>query len=230
MTSPLALVAHDARLQYRYGIYVAYGFVIGFYVAVLTIGRGVLPGWAIALVIYTDPAAVGFFFLGALVMLERTEGVRTALATSPATAVQYLIGKTVTLVALALVACAAILAVHHTAPNPVLLLATIALTSVTFLGIGMPIALNFRTVSGYLIGSSGFLTPIIAPAFLALLDPMPGWLALWPPVAQLRLILVAMGYATADTVEIAYLLAVVAAGAVGATWLALTSLRKELGK
>lgn len=230
MSQLLVLAAHDARLQYRYGIYAAYAFVVGFYVLVLTVGRAILPDWAVGLVIYTDPAAVGFFFLGALMMLEKAEGVRTALAITPLTSAQYLGGKTVTLGGLAMLASVLLLLVHGHVPNPGLLLAAVLLTSVCFIGIGVPIALRFRTVNGYLVGSGAFLTPVIAPAFLALLQPMPIWLGLWPPVAQFRLILLALGYASAGAAEIVLLLAVSLAAMAGAVWLALNALRQELGK
>ena len=77
------LLRHDARLQWRYGIYAAYGVVLAFYVALLVSGRQRLPAWVPGVIIFTDPAALGFYFLGALMMLERAEGVRTALAVSP---------------------------------------------------------------------------------------------------------------------------------------------------
>lgn len=230
MSRLLAIAAHDARLQYRYGIYAAYAFVVGFYILVLTLGRGVLPGWAVGVIVYTDPAAVGFFFLGALMMLERGEGVRTALAASPMTAAQYLAGKTATLTGLGLIACIVLIAVHQAAPNPVLLLVAVLLTSLCFIGIGVPIALRFRTVNGYLVGSAGFLTPLLAPAFLALLDPMPLWLAVWPPVAQLRLILVGLGSGGSTPVEIAVCLVVTTAAAIGGLALAHAALNRELGK
>jgi fluoroquinolone transport system permease protein len=230
MTILLALASHDARLQYRYGIYAAYAFVVGFYILVLVAGRDVLPAWAIGLVIYTDPAAVGFFFLGALMMLEKAEGVRTALAVTPLRASHYFIGKTLTLCGLALLACVVLLLVHGRVPNPALLIAAVFLTSVCFLGIGVPIALRFRTVNGYLVGSGAALTPIIGPAFLALLDPMPAWFAVWPPVAQFRLILVAMGAAPASAAEIVLMLGVSGFAAIGAVLIALAALRVELGK
>lgn len=230
MSRLLVLAAHDARLQYRYGIYAAYAFVVGFYVIVLTLGRDMLPGWAVGVVIYTDPAAVGFFFLGALIMLERGEGVRLALAISPLTALQYLAGKIVTLGGLGLLASLIVMLAHSGVPHPALLLVAAILTSLCFLGLGVPIALRFRTVNGYLVGSAGFLTPVIAPSLLALLDPLPAWLGLLPPVAQLRLILVAVGYGTATTGELVLQLVVAAATAAVALHFALRSLRQELGK
>lgn len=230
MSNLLALASHDARLQYRYGIYAAYAFVVGFYVLALTVGRNVLPDWAIGFIVYTDPAAVGFFFLGALMMLEKAEGVRVALAASPVTAAQYLAGKMITLNGLALLACVVLMLVHSSTPHPLLLIVAVILTSICFTGIGVPIALRFRTVNGYLVGSGALLAPIIAPAFLALLDPMPVWLGLWPPIAQFRLILIAFGYASDGALETWTFPVVSAAAAVAATVYALATLRRELGK
>jgi len=224
------LIRHDATLQYRYGIYAAYAFVIVFYIVVLTLGRGLLPAWGVGLVIYTDPAAVGFFFLGALVMLERGEGVRTALAVTSLRAVTYLAAKIATLGSISLGACAILILVHGEVANPALLLLAVALSSLAFIGLAIPIALRFRTVNGYFIGSAGFLAPIIGLGGLALLEPMPLWMALWPPVAQFRLVLVATGYGTADAGEIAAMLAVSAVAAAAMLAWATAALHKELGK
>lgn len=230
MSRLFTLAAHDARLQYRYGIYIAYAFVVAIYVLVLANAGPYLPSFAIGVIIYSDPAALGFFFLGALMMLERAERVRTALAVAPISSADYLAAKVMTLGTVSLIACGVLLVVVHGAANPALLLVAVALTSICFIGIGVPVALRFRTVNGYLIGAGALLTPIIGPAALALLDPQPAWLAVWPPVAQFRLILVATGYGTASGSEIAVMLASCAAAAAAATWLAVVSLKPELGK
>ena len=59
-----------------------------------------------------------------------------------------------TLTAVALIACAILLLFIHRPANPALLLLTVALTSIQYIGIGVPIALRFKTVSGYLMGSA----------------------------------------------------------------------------
>jgi fluoroquinolone transport system permease protein len=231
MSTRLAtLILHDARLQYRYGIYIAYAFVIAFYAAIFVWAGPWLPAWAPAFIIFTDPAVLGFFFLGALMMLEKSERVRTALAVAPLSAGDYYVAKLVTLTAVALVACMILIFFLHRPADPALLLVAVALTSIQYIGIGVPIALRFRTVNAYLIGSAGFLTPVIAPGFLALLDPMPIWLALLPAVSQFRLILVATRAATASLPEIGFMLAICAAAAAGASWLALHFLRQEMGR
>ena len=115
-------------------------------------------------------------------------------------------------------------------PIPPLLLVAVALTSICFIGIGVPVALRFRTVNGYLVGAGGLLTPVIAPAAFALLDPLPVWAMLWPPIAQFRLILVATGYGSATPLEITLMLVVCAIAAAAAVWFAIAVLKREFGK
>lgn len=226
----VVLVWHDMRLQFRYGIYPAYAFIVALYVAELLLLGAALPPWVPALIIFTDPAALGFFFLGALLMLEKSEGVRTALAASPVSAIDYLTGKMVTLVGLSLASCVVLLPFIHRVANPILLLIAVMLTAIQYVGIGVPIALRFKTVNGYLIGSAGFLTPLIAPGLLALLDPFPPWLAIIPAVAQFRLLLLATAAASDTMADIAMMLIVATAAAIGAVVFALHALRQELGK
>lgn len=223
------LIVHDARLQFRYGIYAAYGVVLGLYVGLLLTFGPLVPAWALALLIYTDPAALGFFFLGALMMLERAEGVRMALSVTPVGATAYAAAKVATLTTMALLASVTIAAAHPGGSNLALLFLTVALTSVQYIGIGIPIALHFRTVSGYLLGSAAFLTPLIAPAFLALIEPFPAWLLLIPAVAQLRLLLIATG-TSASPFETGLALLVAAAACAAALAIGHASLKKELGK
>jgi fluoroquinolone transport system permease protein len=224
------LIVHDARLQWRYGIYAAYAVVMLAYAAIITTAGERFPAWVAATIVFTDPAALGFFFLGALMMLERSEGVRAALTVAPIAAADYLGAKAATLTTMALVASAVLSVLIHGSTNQVLLLVAVTLTSLQYVGIGVPIALRFRTVSGYLVGSAGFLAPMIAPGFLALLDPFPLWLAVVPAVSQYRLILLSVGAATATPAELVVMLLVAALSALGALWLAHKALRTEFGR
>ena len=231
MSARLAtLLSLDARLQLRYGIYYAYAVVVAFYVTALVWLGPYLPPQVAGLIIYSDPAVLGFFFLGALMMLEKAEAARSALAMTPVSAADYVWSKTLTLTAVAVVAVAIIGALAPGKPNwPVLMAATV-LTSVQFIGIGVPIALKFRTVTGYLIGSGGLLMPVVLPAGLALLDPMPAWAIVVPAASQLRLVLVGTGSAAASATEIAAMFAVCAAAAVAGVMIGIRSLRREFGK
>lgn len=223
------LIAHDARLQFRYGIYFAYAFVLAFYIIVLLYAGPYLPAWLPALIIFTDPAVLGFFFLGALMMLEKAEDARSALAITPISAADYFWAKTTTLTTMALIAVAILTPFLHEAVNWPMLFAIVALTSIHFIGIGVLTAFYFKTVTSYLIGAAGFLIPIIAPGFIALMDPMPLWAILIPSVSQFKLILIATGATSANAGEIAAMFIIALLAALGTVWLAIRSLKKELG-
>lgn len=136
----------------------------------------------------------------------------------------------VTLTAMALVASSILHLASMRPGNAVLLAVTIILTSIQYIGIGVPIARRFKTVSGYLMGSAGFLTPLIAPAFLALLDPFPTWPTIIPAVSQFRLMLVATGAAETNAWGLIFPLAVAIAAATGGLFLAYRSLQQEFGR
>ncbi|MEX0627377.1 MAG: hypothetical protein WD230_01970, partial [Cucumibacter sp.] len=149
MTSRLAkLIVHDARLQRRYHIYAAYAVVVGLYMAVFHFAGDALPVWVVAVVIASDPSVLGFFFLGGLMLLEKAEMARMALAMTPVSAGDYLIAKTVTLTAIALVAVTLLGIVSPHPLNWPLYLGSVALVSIEFVGIGAAFALRFRTVTG----------------------------------------------------------------------------------
>ena len=229
-TRLLALGLHDVRLQARYGIYAAYGFVIALYAAILVGVGAAMPAWGPAAIIFSDPAGLGYIFLGGLMMLEKSERVRAALSVTPVAPAEYFVAKAATLTLVALVACTVLALTMHGGADLPLLLGTVALTSVQYVGIGVPIALRFRTVTSYIIGAGGLLTPLIAPGFLALLDPMPGWLTAIPAVSQFRLMLVATHAASATPLEIALMLFVCLLAAAGASALAIHALRREFGR
>jgi len=230
MTARLAtLVVHDARLQFRYGVYAAYAVVVLFYGAVLYLGGAILPRWLLALTIATDPSVVGFFFLGGLMLLEKAEAARMALAMAPVSAGEYLAAKTTTLTAVALVAVVMLgLVIPGGVDWPVYLAATVTV-SVQFVGIGALFALRFKTVTGYLIGSAGLMLPVVLPGFVAFLDPMPVALTVLPFAATLRLFMVALGAAAAELWEIGVMLAVAVAYAAAGVWIGIRALQKELG-
>ena len=229
-TRLLALGLNDVRLQARYGIYAAYAFVVAIYVAVFVGVGPAMPAWGPAAIIFSDPAGLGYIFLGGLMMLEKSERVRSALSVTPLAPATYFAAKAITLTLVALVACTVLALAMHGGANLPLLLATVALTSVQYVGIGVPIALHFRTVTGYIIGAGALLTPLIAPGFLALLDPFPGWLAAIPAVSQMRLMLVATHAAGATPLEMALMLVVCVLAAAGASALAIHALKREFGR
>ena len=173
---------------------------------------------------------LGFYFLGALMMLEKAEGSRRALAVSPLTAKAYFIAKTVPLTVLGFVAVAIMAPLIHGSTDWPVLMGAVLLSALCYLGVGVPIALHFRTVTSYLIGSAGFLLPLVVPSFLAFLDPMPVWAMLFPTAAQLRLIMIGVGAANDGFGAIVLMFATALLGTVGAVWFGIKRLEREIGR
>lgn len=230
MSRLTAIIRNDVRIQMRYRIYAALAFVILLYVAVLIFASPYLPISFLSFVIYADPSVLGFFFLGGLMLFERNEGTRMALGISPLSATEYLTSKFITLTALAL---AAVIVMAIASGKPVrwpLYLVTVSLVSVHYIGLGAMFAVKFRTVTGYLFGSSAILIPLILPGAAAFLDPMPMVLAVIPAVSHLKLIQLSFSAADGEPWRIGCMLAVSGLAAAIGFWIGLRALRDEFGR
>ncbi len=224
------LVHHEMRLQWRNGIYIAYAFVLVTYILLLQFLAPQLPNWVPALIIYTDPVVLGFFFLGALMMLEKSEGVRAALAITPMRAADYYWAKVISLTIIS-VAAAIILGLFlHASINWPFYLGATLLISFTYTSISFPIALHFKTATSYLMGAAALLTPIVTPLFLALLDPLPFWAILIPATAQFRMMLVALGVFQASIFDLVSMISICILSALLSAWLGLRALKGEFGQ
>ena len=102
------LLRWDLRFQARYGFYLLYGFLTIFYTMVLF---AIPQSWkekAAAMLIFSDPAAMGLFFMGAIVLLEKSQKVTSYFTITPLKAAEYVCSKVLSLSAIALVVATAL--------------------------------------------------------------------------------------------------------------------------
>lgn len=229
MSRLLALVQHDFRLQWRYRIIAAYIVVIGVTAAALYFLAQYLPGWFFGLTVYSDYAALGFFFLGGLMLFEQAENTRASLAVSPVSGNDYLTAKMITLTVIALCASVILALVSQKTVNWALYLPTVALISMQYIGLGALMGTKFKTITGYLVGSVFLFLPLVLPCVLAFLDPMPIGFALIPATAQLKLIFISFDDANLPAWHIALMLSVSVLAAVLSIWLGQRALRQQFG-
>ncbi|MGJ8529579.1 fluoroquinolone export ABC transporter permease subunit [Maritalea sp.] len=224
------LTLNDLTLQWRYRIIAAYIVVIGIYCAILIAAGALVPGWVVAALVYSDPAVLGYFFLGGLMMLEKSENVRAALSMSPMSPAQYLAAKSASLTFIALIAVVVLSLVSRThLGNIWLVLFVTASTSIMYIALGAVMALRFKTVNAYLIGAVPILIPLNAPLLLMLVNPLPDIAYLIPPLAQFKLLLV--GFNASVITPAGFLMALVSTfgGAVLSFWAAARYLQREFG-
>lgn len=96
------LIKQDVLFQFRHGFYYVYAFVTAVYIAVLLfIPIEIRDFWS-NLIVFTDPGTLGFFFVGAIVMLERNQQLLTYLFITPVELKSYLWSKILSLAFIAL--------------------------------------------------------------------------------------------------------------------------------
>jgi fluoroquinolone transport system permease protein len=97
------LLGWDLRFQARYGFYLLYGFLTTFYTMVLFALPSSWKEKTAAILIFSDPAAMGLFFMGAIVLLEKSQKVTSYFAITPLKASEYVWSKVFSLSAISLV-------------------------------------------------------------------------------------------------------------------------------
>jgi fluoroquinolone transport system permease protein len=87
------LLRGDIRFQYKYGFYFLYMFFTILYISLLFAFPEAWREKAAILMIFSDPAAMGLYFMGAIVLFEKSERVLSSIAISPARPYEYMLSK-----------------------------------------------------------------------------------------------------------------------------------------
>ena len=157
----------DMRFQAKYGFYFLYAVLTVIYIAVLF----ALPeNWkekAAAILIFSDPASMGLFFMGAIVLLEKSQHTTCALAVSPVHAAEYVIAKVCSLSAISLVV-AAILALAADANHLHIVLFGTFLSGVIFTLSGIIVARKITGLNQFILWTVPIEAVCFVPAILHL--------------------------------------------------------------
>lgn len=169
----------DMRFQAKYGFYFLYAALTGIYIAVLF----ALPeNWkekAAAILIFSDPASMGLFFMGAIVLLEKSQHTTCALAVSPVHAAEYVIAKVSSLSAISLVV-AAILALVADADHLYIVLFGTFISSVIFTLFGIIVATKIVSLNQFILWTVPIEIVCFIPAILHLFRITPAWCGYYP--------------------------------------------------
>jgi fluoroquinolone transport system permease protein len=164
----VATIRRDVALQARYRLYAVSVFVVVVLGGVLHL----LPGAARADALLVVPAFVlfnvvvtTFYFVGALVLLERDEGTLTALVATPLRDAEYLLSKVITLTALAAVeTLLVVLLLFGLGFDWPLLLAGTMLLGALFVLVGFVSVVRYASIDRWLMPSVPAVTALMLPA------------------------------------------------------------------
>lgn len=169
----------DMRFQAKYGFYFLYAALTVIYITVLF----ALPeNWkekVAAILIFSDPASMGLFFMGAIVLLEKSQHTTCGLAVSPVHATEYVIAKVSSLSAISLVV-AAILALAADADHLHIVLFGTFISSVIFTLFGIIVATKIESLNQFILWTVPIEAICFIPAILHLFKITPAWCRYYP--------------------------------------------------
>jgi len=182
-----SLMHGDIRFQYKYGFYFLYVFLTVLYIGLIF----VLPeGWrekAVIIMIFSDPAAVGLYFMGAIILFEKSERVLDSIAVSPVRPYEYMLSK---LFSISLISVAVGLTIgffSNVVNITVNFIFGIFLCSCLFSAVGLVIATKSTSLNGFVIATVPVQIIINIPAVAWLFGWKPGWLLLHPGVSVMEI-------------------------------------------
>ena len=91
------VIKGDMTFQWKYGFYALYFLMIIIYLVVFSFFKGDIKDTIVSICVYSDPAAMGMFFMGALILLEKSQRIINSIAVSPVTAEEYILGKLISI-------------------------------------------------------------------------------------------------------------------------------------
>lgn len=166
-----ALLVGDIRFQWKYGFYFLYLVFTLLYIFFLQV---LPPSWkdtASLGLVFSDPAAIGLFFMGAIILLEKSENTLQSIAISPVRPVEYILAKMGALSLLSTLVgfCIRLSAIRI--ERPVLFFLGVFVGSGLFSAIGILVATKAKTLNQFIVLTIPLELVINLPAFLYLF----GW-------------------------------------------------------
>lgn len=178
-----ALFLHECRIMLRYRIAAAaFLALLGYGLIFALVGES-LSADAIAFLILTDPAMLGFAFAGLLHMTERQQGADLQLMLSGIGMLQRLAYRTAVLGILSVLAATAIALLFIGIREWATFIIVTASISVTYSALGVALAQATQRVTTFFALAGLILIPIAATALLAYANT--AVCLYWPFAAQL---------------------------------------------
>lgn len=173
------LILGDICFQFRHGFYYIYAILSILYLVILRQLPAEFRQPGQTLLIFTDPAVMGLFFMGAIILLEKAQHVRESLAVSPVKLTEYLLAKAVSLALIGTIAAFMIL-LFTDLSDGLVKLAAVFLGSLFFSLVGLSAAFYSDSLNEFLVKSAGLQILLIVPPILRLFGWQPFWF-FWHP-------------------------------------------------
>lgn len=177
----------DMCFQWKYGFYLIYVILCAVYIAIINLLPITVKPQATAILIFSDPAAMGLFFMGAIILLEKSQRVLNAVAVSPLKYSEYILAKVLSLAFISVLAAVVIALAAGAGNIPLIVIGTI-FSSAVFTLLGIIAASKIESLNQFIAVSVGIDVICFIPPILAVVRPDWSFLKLFPIDAAMRLI------------------------------------------
>jgi fluoroquinolone transport system permease protein len=182
-----SLLRGDIRFQYKYGFYLLY---LVFSILYISLIFSLPQAWrekAAILMIFTDPAAMGLYFMGAIVLFEKSERALDSIAVSPVRPYEYVLSKLISIGVISVIVGFSIGFFSDAVNMTDRFLVGIFLCSCLFSAVGLMVAAKSVSLNDFIISTIPAELLINIPAIAWLFGWKPGWLLLHPGVCLMEL-------------------------------------------
>lgn len=149
------VIKGDMFFQWKYGFYMLYFLMIIIYYVIFSFLTGNVKDTIVSICVYSDPAAMGMFFMGALILLEKSQRITNSIAISPVTVEEYILGKIVSVGIISEIVGVILMLQGHT-ENYFLCAIGIFAGSVIFSLCGIIVGAKIESLNQYIIGTLPF--------------------------------------------------------------------------
>ena len=91
------VIKGDMIFQWKYGFYALYFLMIIIYMMLFSFFQRDTKNVVVDICVYSDPAAMGMFFMGALILLEKSQRITNSIAISPVSTKEYILAKVISI-------------------------------------------------------------------------------------------------------------------------------------
>ncbi|MGN0353217.1 MAG: ABC transporter permease [Roseburia sp.] len=176
----VSMIRNDVKFQVRYGFYLIYAIICIFYIGILVALPENIRKTVAIILIYSDPAALGLFLMGAMILLEKSQRVLHTLAVSPVRVEEYVLAKTVSM-AFTSTIIAGVLAVAAGMEQWIFTALSAGMTSVLFTLLGIALASKITTLNQFIIITTPFEILMFVPPLFYLFGKQGEVMRLIPP-------------------------------------------------
>lgn len=182
------LILQDIKFQFRYGIYFIYAILIMVYACILFALPQATQHKATLIMVLTDPAAMGLFFMGAIFLLEKSQRVLNSIAVSPVRVSEYVMAKAISISVISMIV-SGILATLGGGKNLFGILIGTTFGSILFSMLGLWIAIRTATLNTFLVVTASVELVFFIPSIVYLFGSCSDWMLLHPACAIMQLYL-----------------------------------------